>query len=185
MAQSKGMRDKAKSLWIKGMKVIGNTAASIANNTRYKVDEVTIQNRRREVMKDLAVKAYALWLKGETFPEEMTRMMEELRDLDEQLNDMQAEKYASTIKGPVSEAADREEESPEEEAQEEEDEGPAILPAEDSPVSTEINGFFDGEISVGKAAEKVNSTLDSMSDRLHSFPQAGSAEAEETEQRQE
>ena len=73
------------------MKAIGNTAASIANNTRYKVDEVTIQNRRREVLGDLANKAYALWLKGETFPESMTRMLEELKQLDEQLNDIRAE----------------------------------------------------------------------------------------------
>ena len=74
------------------MKAIGNTAASIANNTRYKVDEVTIQNRRREVLGDLANKAYALWLKGETFPEPMTRMLQELKQLDEQLNDIRAEK---------------------------------------------------------------------------------------------
>ena len=80
MAVRKDIRDKAKNLWIKGMKAIGNTAASIANNTRYKVDEVTIQNRRREVLGDLANKAYALWLKGETFPEPMTRMLQELKN---------------------------------------------------------------------------------------------------------
>ena len=45
MAGKKDMRDRVKSLWIRGMKAVGNTAASIANNTRYKVDEVTIQNR--------------------------------------------------------------------------------------------------------------------------------------------
>ena len=38
MADGKDIREKAKSLWIKGMKAIGNTAASIANNTRYKVE---------------------------------------------------------------------------------------------------------------------------------------------------
>ena len=81
MAVRKDIRDKAKNLWIKGMKAIGNTAASIANNTRYKVDEVTIQNRRREVLGDLANKAYALWLKGEKFPESMTRMLQELKQL--------------------------------------------------------------------------------------------------------
>ena len=98
MAGKKDMRDRVKSLWIRGMKAVGNTAASIANNTRYKVDEVTIQNRRREVLGDLAQKAYALWLKGEAFPEEMNKMLEELKTLDEQLNDMRAEKYASSGK---------------------------------------------------------------------------------------
>ena len=76
MSEKKDIRERVKSLWIKGMKAVGNTAASIANNTRYKVDEVTIQNRRREVLNDLAYKAYALWLKGEVFPEQMDRLIE-------------------------------------------------------------------------------------------------------------
>ena len=73
VAAKKDLREKFKTLWIRGMKAVGNTAASIANNTRYKVDEVTLQNRRREVMSDLANKAYALWLKGEPFPEQIGR----------------------------------------------------------------------------------------------------------------
>ena len=92
MAGKKDIRERAKALWIKGMKAVGNTAANIANNTRYKVDEVTIQNRRREVFNDLAHKAYALWLKGESFPEPMVKMLDELKQLDEQLNDIRAEK---------------------------------------------------------------------------------------------
>ena len=91
MTEKKDIREKVKSLWIRGMKAVGNTAANIANNTRYKVDEVTIQNRRREVLGDLANKAYSLWLKGEKFPEQMTRMLSELQQLDDQLNDMRAE----------------------------------------------------------------------------------------------
>ena len=164
MAEKKDIRDRAKSLWLKGMKAIGNTAASIANNTRYKVDEVTIQNRRREVMGDLAVKSYALWLKGVEFPEEMTRMLEELKTLDEQLNDMRAEKYASMGRVPESETQ-------EEEPEEEEDEEP--LPVEDSPVSAEINELFDNADSVDKSAEKINSSLEQLSDRIRRFPQGG------------
>ena len=91
MAVRKDIRDKAKNLWIKGMKAIGNTAASIANNTRYKVDEVTIQNRRREVLGDLANKAYALWLKGETFHETRKRVLSGVEQLDDQINDIRAE----------------------------------------------------------------------------------------------
>ena len=179
MAARIDIREKCKSLWIKGMKAVGNTAASIANNTRYKVDEVTIQNRRREVLNDLAHKAYALWLKGEEFPESMSRMLEELQKLDEQLNDMRAEKYASSNKQarqPVRNS------SPEDEAAEEEDE-PAFIPPEDSPVSAEINELFDGASSVGKSAEKVNQSLEQLSDRIRSFPQE--TESGKTEQSQE
>ena len=180
MADKTDIRDKFKSLWIKGMKAVGNTAASIANNTRYKVDEVTIQNRRREVLNDLAHKAYALWLKGEQFPEPMNKMLEELKSLDEQLNDMRAEKYASSGK-PVKPDEETEAAEINQETEEEEDD-PVFFPAEESPVSSEINELFDGAVSVGKTAEKVNQSLDQLSDRIRSFPAA--ADEEQTEQRQ-
>ena len=179
MADRKEFRDRAKSLWIKGMKAVGNTAASIANNTRYKVDEVTIQNRRREVLNDLAHKTYALWLKGESFPESMTRMLDELKRLDEQMNDMRAEKYASSSKMVK---PDPEKQVPETEEENGEDDEPVSAAPELSPVSAEINGLFDGTSSVGKSAEKVNQTLEQLSDRIRRFPQEST---DETEQRQE
>ena len=177
MANKKNMRDKAKEIWLKGMKAVGNTAASIANNTRYKVDEVTIQNRRREVLNDLAHKVYALWLKGEgdMFPEPVTRMLEELKQLDEQLNDMRAEKYASSRKYAGTAPENAGENAADEDETEEE-------PEIDSPVSAEINSLFDSTPSVGRTAEKVNQSLDQLSERIRSFPQSPSDDAE---QRQE
>lgn len=180
MAEKKDIRDRVKSLWIRGMKAVGNTAASIANNTRYKVDEVTIQNRRREVLNDLAHKAYALWLKGEAFPEEMNRMLEELKALDEQLNDMRAEKYALSGKTycPPEESMTGTVESPEDEEEDDSFDSP-----NDSAVRTEINAFFDSDSSVGKTAEKVNQSLEQLSDRIRSFPQ--NEEMKDNEKRQE
>lgn len=176
MTDKKDMRDRVKSLWIKGMKVIGNTAASIANNTRYKVDEVTIQNRRREVLSDLAHKTYAMWLKGECFPEPMTKLLEELKKLDEQLNDMRAEKYASGQPNPIEQKSEEETET----VETDETELPDGLPPENSPVSEEINDLFDNKQSVGRSVEKVNNALDQMSDRIRHFPQK-TAENESTE----
>ena len=180
LAVRKDIRDKAKNLWIKGMKAIGNTAASIANNTRYKVDEVTIQNRRREVLGDLANKAYALWLKGETFPEPMTRMLQELKQLDEQLNDIRAEKYAASLTGTAAAPAEQDNEGSDDGTEEEEDDELPVS-EDNSSVSAEINGLFDNTVSVGKMAEKVNSTLNQMSERIHSFPQ----DSKDDDQRQE
>ena len=168
MADGKDLREKAKTLWIKGMKAIGNTAASIANNTRYKVDEVTIQNRRREVLGDLANKTYALWLKGEIFPDAMAKMLEELKQLDEQLNDMRAEKYAASLIGKDTASVDNPEE--ENDTDDESEEADESSDADDnSPVSAEINELFDNNTSVGKMADKVNSSLSQMSERIHSF----------------
>ena len=178
MAVRIDLRDKAKALWIRGMKAVGNTAASIANNTRYKVDEVTIQNRRREVIGDLASKAYALWLKGEEFPEQMTGMLEELKHLDEQLNDMRAEKYA--LSGKTAEADTSPDVNPDEsngpKDEENEDDGALVISGNDSPVCTQINDLFDGTSSVDKMDDKVNSTLDQMSERIRSFPDTKSNE---------
>ena len=171
MASRKNFRDSAKALWLKGMKAVGNTAASIANNTRYKVDEVTIQNRRREVLNDLAHKAYALWLKGEKLPEPMCRMLEELKQLDEQLNDIRAEKYALSNK-PVKQDQENSSAGPETEEDEDEDAESDPDQSEESPVSAEINELFDGVSTVGKTAEKVNQSLDQLSDRIRNFPQA-------------
>ena len=86
MAGNSNIRDKAKQLWIKGMKTIGNTATNIANNTKYKVDEMTLQNRRRELGGDLSNAVYAMWLKGTEFPPELTKLLKEMQQLDEKLN---------------------------------------------------------------------------------------------------
>ena len=182
MAGKKDIRERAKALWIRGMKAVGNTAANIANNTRYKVDEVTIQNRRREVFNDLAHKAYALWLKGESFPETMDSMLRELKQLDEQLNDIRAEKYALTGKQTVDDCKieDTDEEDDTEEMEEDEQDNSS---AEASLVSAEINELFDGTASVGKSAEKVNQTLEQLSGRIRNFQSSG--ETAENEQRQE
>ena len=175
MGTSSHIRDRVKSLWIRGMKAVGNTAASIANNTRYKVDEVTIQNRRRDVLNDLAHSAYALWLKGHNFPEQMDKLLKELNQLDEQLNDMRAEKYASS--GKLSQISDIE---PMEESTDDEDEENSISSSEESSVSAEINDLFDSS-SVDRSAEKVNASLELMSERIRNFHQP---ENENSEQRQ-
>jgi len=91
------LKKNLKSVWMKSMEAIGNTASNIASNTRYKVDEMNLQNRRREILNDFGAKAYALWLKGETFPESLSKQLEELQRVDNQLNDLRAERIASNL----------------------------------------------------------------------------------------
>ena len=169
MAEKIDVRDKVKSLWIRGMKAVGNTAASIANNTRYKVDEVTIQNRRREVLNDLAYKTYSLWLKGTAFPEQMDKLLNELKKLDEQLNDIRAEKYALSQKSVKTEEDNPVKTNREEETLDEEEELPFVSTS-NSAVSMEINEIFDDNSPVGRSAEKVNNALEQMSERIRCFP---------------
>ncbi len=93
-----------KSIIMKGMESIGNAAASIANNTKTKVSEMSMVNRRNEILADFGNRAYGLWLKGEKFPEELDELLKELKTLDEKLNDLRTEKYAN-IKQKKEEAA--------------------------------------------------------------------------------
>ena len=182
MTGKSNIRDKAKLLWIKGMKTIGNTATNIANNTKYKVDEMTLQNRRRELGGDLSSAVYAMWMKGTEFPPELTRMLEEMQQLDERLNDMRAERYAQGKTAP-SNTGDEETE-PEVSGQpddtsaegvvaaEEPDEEPGVsnvITAAPPSVLSEIEGCFDHEASVDKMAEKVNTSLDQLTDKIRSF----------------
>lgn len=182
MAGNSNIRDKAKLLWIKGMKTIGNTATNIANNTKYKVDEMTLQNRRRELGGDLSSAVYAMWMKGTEFPPELTRMLEEMQQLDERLNDMRAERYAQGKTAP-SNTGDEEAETevsgqPDDTAAEgvvaaeepdEETEVSNVITAAPPSVLSEIEGCFDHEASVDKMAEKVNTSLDQLTDKIRSF----------------
>lgn len=182
MAGNSNIRDKAKLLWIKGMKTIGNTATNIANNTKYKVDEMTLQNRRRELGGDLSSAVYAMWMKGTEFPPELTRMLEEMQQLDERLNDMRAERYAQGKTAP-SNTGDEEAETevsgqPDDTAAEgvvaaeepdEETEVSNVITAAPPSVLSEIEDCFDHEASVDKMAEKVNTSLDQLTDKIRSF----------------
>ena len=111
-----------KNILVKSMEAIGNTASNIASNTKYKVDEMNLLNRKREILNDFGAKAYAIWEKSENvnFPEELRKDLEELCRIDNLLVDMRAEHYSgldadtsagqeSTVKeakAPAQDAAD-------------------------------------------------------------------------------
>ena len=199
MAGNSNIRDKAKLLWINGMKTIGNTATNIANNTKYKVDEMTLQNRRRELSGDLSNAVYAMWLKGTEFAPEITKMLTEMQQLDERLNDMRAERYAqgkpvdpeNSHDGTETETVtDTDETTEDEHAAEEDPEEEAELI--DTMIGTspslrsEIDGCFDHAASVDKMAEKVNNSLDQLTDKLRSFaPESEEQEGNNTSEEKE
>lgn len=83
-----------KGIWLKGMEAVSNTASNIASNTKYKVEEMNILNRRREILSDFGAQAYELWQKGEQFPESLAALLQELSTLDETLNAIRTEKLA-------------------------------------------------------------------------------------------
>ena len=147
-----------KNIWMKGMEAIGNTASSIASNTRFKVDEMNMVNRRAEILKDFGAKAYELWQKGAHFPEELEEQLQELGKLDEKLNDLRAERFAGV-------QVKEKEEAPAKEAAEEtaETAGEATSDIEDAAedaaeaVTEEIEG---AAAAVTEAAKEIAETPD-------------------------
>lgn len=181
----KGLKD----FWIKGMEALGNTASNLASNTKYKVNEMNLVNRRREILNGFGAKAYELWQKGVAFPAELETELQELNKLDIQLNELRMEHLsnveAGEVQGEDTDAAKEpiedasEQEVPvvaEEEVPAEEETVPVIEVPEETaekeaecPLSDAINELFEKAPSVKEMAGKVNSALDSFGDSLKEF----------------
>ncbi len=78
--------------WIKSMETISAAANGLASNTRYKVEEMNLQSRRRELLSGFGQTAYALWKQGEAFPEEAEKVLREIGEVDEALAALEAER---------------------------------------------------------------------------------------------
>ena len=201
-------RSSIKGIWMKGMEAVGNAASSIASSTKSKVDEMNLVNRRTEILKDFGNRAYALWLKGEQFPEELASQLQELAKLDDQLNDLRAERLAGVKPETKQEEAldsdtdaadtgdtDEQDKFTEDEFSREEDgdlqsdsdrEDPVPVirierPDEEKPaggLSDAINDLFENNNPSDSAADQVNSALDSLEDGLKQFSEDATRTAE-------
>ena len=202
-------RSSIKGIWMKGMEAVGNAASSIASSTKSKVDEMNLVNRRTEILKDFGNRAYALWLKGEQFPEELASQLQELVKLDDQLNDLRAERLAGVKPETKQEEAldsdtdaadtgdtDEQDKFTEDEFSREEDGDlqsdsdrkdpvPVIRierPDEEKPaggLSDAINDLFENNNPSDSTADQVNSALDSLEDGLKQFSEDTTRTAED------
>ena len=146
--------DKMKKAWLKSMEAIGNTAGNIASNTRYKVNEMTLLNRRREILSDFGARAYDLWQKGEVFPEELAQQLQELSQVDIQLNALRMERLAG-VKTP-----DEQEKAPEAD-----DSSASADGAVPGPTGCEQNAS-DGQPGTSPLVDKANQALDTIGSTL-------------------
>ncbi len=172
-----------KNLWLKGMQAIGTTASNIASNTKYKVDEMNLINRRREILNDFGAKAYSLWQKGESFPDELERELCELKELDEKLNDLRAERLTGNTPDQSSEPASKSEKKTDDsETEKTPDAKPdghqaasvnVIPPPQQEktgkPVNDRIDDLFEQSRPAERNAGKVNDALDKMTESIQAF----------------
>ncbi len=119
--------------WIKSMETISAAANGLASNTRYKVEEMNLQSRRRELLSGFGQTAYALWKQGEAFPEEAEKVLREIGEVDEALAALEAERQERT------KAAEAASEKPAEESAAEPAEAEAVEaePVEVEPIEVE------------------------------------------------
>ena len=158
-----------KNILVKSMEAIGNTASNIASNTKYKVDEMNLLNRKREILNDFGAIAYAIWEKEDNplFPDELKKDLEELCRIDNQLVDMRAEHFSG--QNAAADAAQDPDTLPENTLEQQADSEDCM---HDDHAETEPES---GEVS----ADPVTDAIDSLFDTV---PESNPAEdkAEET-----
>lgn len=83
-----------KSLLLKGLERVSQTASSLADNAHQKLDELNLETRRSELLHEIPVQALELWQNGVELPQELSTLLSELNELDQQLTVMRAQRYA-------------------------------------------------------------------------------------------
>ncbi len=81
--------NKVKLTVLKGMEAIGQGASNLASNAQQRLQELNLDNQRRELLNAFPLKAYELWQKGESLPQPLEEMLKELKDVDERLKPAQ------------------------------------------------------------------------------------------------
>jgi len=89
------MYKKIRKTWLKGMVAVGTAASKVANSSKHKVNEMTLESKRHEIMADFCLIAYDLWQKGTSLPQPLHDLLLELAQVDEALNTLHAERLAN------------------------------------------------------------------------------------------
>ena len=102
------IRRSVLEIFQQGMDTVNSAVNHVTNATRTKMDELTLQNRRKELLGTLAEVVYAQWQQGAQMPESLTEMLTEIGEVDAQLANIASQKQA--------EAAQKEPSAPEQQA---------------------------------------------------------------------
>lgn len=119
-----------KTFLLKGLECVGQTASSLASSAHQKLDVLNLETRRGELLHEIPVQALELWQNGVELPEQLSTLLAELNELDQQLTVIRAQRYAK-VEEEQPEAPAAEEET--EEVQEPEDVSPESEEVEETP----------------------------------------------------
>lgn len=186
--------------WLKVNEGIGSAANSIADATKEKVNEINLNSRRSEVLNQLVPKIVEIYRSGATLPEELTTILKELTDIEDQLA---ALKPAPATKAPVMEVPEeKNEEAPAapqddmEQADSDEDVPVIQVDTEDAPEPVEEAPEEPEEVDYDAGHETAScencqeESLETDDETDHGFEEAAStiekmANEGETEQSEE
>jgi len=155
-----------RSLFLSGVKAVNSAASSLASTTRYKVDEMNLQNRRREVLNSVSQCAWQLWTSGVELPEELKVLMLEIEKIDEELEEMrEAQKEQKDKKDAPEEPAAEEDTAP---VLDIPDEGPYAQAAREQ-AEAEADAGIDSKIedALGDIKRAVKDAADAVSDAFN------------------
>ena len=100
---------KLKAILNRSAKFIGRTANTTAKAAKYKVNEISALNKRRELVADLGKKVFDLCSNGLVLPEDANVIVEQINQIDAELNilraDHAAEKAAAAEQHAMEKAA--------------------------------------------------------------------------------
>lgn len=82
------IRRSVLELFQQGMDAVNSAVNHVTTATRSKMDELTLQNQRKELMNSVANVVYEQWQQGLQLPEVLTDALAKLRDVDDQLATM-------------------------------------------------------------------------------------------------
>lgn len=86
-------------LFQQGVDVVNRVMTRVTNSTMSKMDELALRNQRKELVTAISSDVYEQWRKGEKFSDELTQMLKQLSDIDDQLLAIEKRKY-ETVKEP-------------------------------------------------------------------------------------
>lgn len=141
---------------LQSVKAVNSAANSVASTTRYKVDELNLQNRRKELLSAASDLAYTLWKNGEALPESLASILEKVASVDADLASMRETRKQEAEKAKAEKAAAKQQKKEESEAT------PVLEVPEEGPYAQAAQEQLDKETDAEGIEEQIDDAIDGI-----------------------
>lgn len=83
-------------LFQQGVDAVNSAVTHVSNATRNKMDEIALQNQRKELLEKLANTVYEQWQQGASYPESITDILEQIKAMNEQIDTVARQQEQAT-----------------------------------------------------------------------------------------